>query len=123
MVMKNALALGLLLPLVLLMACATNAPAAAPQTAGERLFAQHCVACHTTSGDTVIVGPALAGIAGRAEARLAGLDAHAYIEQSILEPSAYISEGFNDLMPKTFGHILSQGELDALVDYLMTLDS
>lgn len=82
---------------------------------------QHCAACHTTSGDAVIVGPPLAGIADRAETRIAGMDGRAYIEQSILDPGAYINEGYNDLMPKTFGQILSPEEFNALVDFLVTL--
>ena len=30
-------------------------------------------------------------------------------------------EGFNDLMPKSFGTVLTSEELDALVAYLLTL--
>lgn len=120
MVKKQVLILPLFTLAALLAACSSNEPAGQRQD-GERLFAQHCAACHTTSGDTVIVGPALAGIAVRAETRVAGLNARAYIEQSILDPSGYVNEGFSDLMPKTFGQVLSLEELNALIEYLMTL--
>lgn len=112
---------------VLLVACsggssnAGSTPLSDEEALGEGLFRQHCASCHSAIGDTVIVGPPLAGIATTAESRVAGMDAHAYIEQSILEPSAYLNEGYQDLMPKTFGTILTGEELDALVAFLLTL--
>jgi cytochrome c oxidase subunit II len=72
-----------------------------------------CGGCHTladagTSGGT---GPNL-------DERLAGKD-EAFIEQSIVEPSAEIAEGFSDgIMPPNFGDTLKPAELDALVKYL-----
>lgn len=102
-----------------------NSPTAQPLTEqealGQQLFYQDCAACHTISGDAVVVGPALAGIATRAETRLAGLSAHDYIEQSILDPSAYLVTGFDDLMPKSWGTTLTGEQLDALVAFLLTL--
>jgi mono/diheme cytochrome c family protein len=112
---------------ILLVACsgatagAETAPLSDDEALGEGLFRQHCASCHSTVGDTVIVGPPLAGIGTTAETRVSGMDAHAYIEQSILDPSAYLNEGFQDLMPKTFGTVLTGEELDALVAFLLTL--
>jgi mono/diheme cytochrome c family protein len=91
------------------------------QAQGENLFYQDCAACHTIIGDAVVVGPALAGVATRAETRVPGLSAQDYIEQSILDPSAYLVEGFDDLMPKSWGTTLTGEELDALVAFLLTL--
>jgi mono/diheme cytochrome c family protein len=119
--------LPLLLFAFLLAACGSNADAtpqatlSEQQAKGEMLFYQDCAACHTIVGDAVVVGPALAGVATRAETRVAGLSAHDYIEQSILDPSAYLVEGFDDLMPKTWGTTLTGEELDALVAFLLTL--
>jgi mono/diheme cytochrome c family protein len=98
-----------------------STPLSDEEALGEGLFRQHCASCHSTIGDTVIVGPPLAGIATTAETRVAGMGSHAYVEQSILEPSAYVNEGYQDLMPKTFGTILTGEELDALVAFLLTL--
>lgn len=92
------------------------------QDLGRRLFGQHCASCHVTSGDTVIVGPSLAGIASEAGGRIPGMEPRAYLEQSILQPSAYLNSGYNDLMPQTFGQILSTEDLDALISYLFTLE-
>lgn len=116
--------IGLFLMAIGLSACAPSPAGAAlseQEQLGQRLFMQTCAACHSTSGDAVIVGPSLAGVATRAETRVAGLDARAYIEQSILDPSAYVNPGYNDLMPKTFGSVYTAEEIDALVAFLLTL--
>lgn len=125
---KRPTVIALLLACIFLAACGyststdlASTPLSAEQALGERLFGQHCASCHSASGDTVIVGPSLAGIATIAETRVAGMAAHAYIEQSILDPSVYINEGYQDLMPKTFGLILTGEEMDALVAFLLTL--
>jgi mono/diheme cytochrome c family protein len=107
-------------------ACSTGALApddlTKQETRGMRLFTANCASCHTTSGDSVIVGPPLAGIANRAVERVPGQSASEYLRTSIVEPDAYINEGFNDLMPKTFGSIFTDEEIEALVAFLMTLE-
>lgn len=70
----------------------------------------------------MIVGPALAGVATRAETRISGLSAEAYIRNSILEPGAYTVEGFPaEIMPRTLKDELSPDDLEAVVAYLLTL--
>lgn len=83
-----------------------------------------CIACHTVSGiSTAAIGPSLDGLASRAGDRVAGLDAEAYIRQSILEPNAYIVEGFEpDIMLQTFAESLNDEQLDNLVAWLLTLE-
>lgn len=88
---------------------------------GQSLFAIHCASCHSSSGGTAIVGPSLDGISTAAGGRVEGLDAGAYLTQSIVDPSAYLIEGFPDLMPRTFGQVLTSADLDALVSFLLTL--
>jgi mono/diheme cytochrome c family protein len=88
---------------------------------GEKLHKQYCASCHVINGDAVIVGPSLEGIATAAVNRVNGMDAQSYIEQSILEPSAYIPDGFSDLMPATYTETLSEDEFEALIAFLMTL--
>jgi mono/diheme cytochrome c family protein len=120
----------LILAAVLLAACGSsggdNSAPEAPtlneqETRGQQLFSQYCAACHSTIGDAVIVGPAMAGVATRAETRVAGLSAHEYMVESILDPSAYLVPGFDDLMPKTWGKTLTGEEMDALVAFMLTL--
>lgn len=94
-----------------------------PQVAeGKRVFSQNCGSCHAIDPDTVIVGPSLAGIAGRAETRLVGVSGRDYLLQSILNPEAYLVEGFDKLMPTDFGKRLTGEELDALLAYLLVLE-
>lgn len=92
-------------------------------TQGRGVFQSFCSRCHGTSGETVIVGPSLAGVATRAGGRVEGLDAEGYIRQSILTPNAYVVEGFpQDIMPGNFETELTAEKLDAVVAYLLTLE-
>lgn len=111
---------------VFLSAC-TGQAAAALETdirvaAGERLFTVYCSACHSTVPDAVVVGPSLAGIASRAETRIAGMDARSYIQQSIVDPQAYLVESYKNFMPPNFADTLENDEIEALIAYLFTLE-
>ena len=81
-----------------------------------------CSACHTidsVSQAAVAVGPNLSNIGGRADA--------AYIRESILDPNAVIAAACpagpcpSGVMPQTVGLLLSEEELDVLVQYLSSL--
>lgn len=89
---------------------------------GKQLFAPNCGSCHSTSPDTVIVGPSLAGVAGRTVSRVASQDAATYLMTSILQPGAFVVPGFDKLMPENFGKKLTGEEIDAIVAYLLTLE-
>lgn len=99
---------------------------------GERLFAQAtigannapgCITCHSLEPDVVIVGPSQAGLATRAQTRVAGMSAADYIHQSIVEPNAYIVEGFAEgLMYQNYGTDLTEQEINDLVAYTLTLE-
>jgi cytochrome c oxidase subunit II len=89
--------------------------AAAPD--GKTIFTDSgCGGCHelpdaNTTGGT---GPNL-------DEGLADKDA-AFIEKSIVDPSAFVAEGFQDgIMPKTYGKDLDPTDLKALVQYLSTV--
>lgn len=91
---------------------------------GRGLFTQFgCNACHALADADAhgAVGPALDGIAELAANHVPGLDARAYLEQSILEPGAYVVEGYPDgVMPTNFGERMRDDELQVLVDYLLS---
>ena len=89
---------------------------------GKLVFQANCSACHSTSPNVNIVGPSMSGIAERGGEIVAGMDARAYLEQSILDPGAYLSEGFNNMMPDTYGSSISEEDLDALITYIMTIE-
>jgi cytochrome c oxidase subunit 2 len=72
-----------------------------------------CGGCHALAdaGTTGGTGPDL-------DESLAGSD-EAFIEQSIVDPSAEIAEGYSDgIMPPNFDDTLQPAELDAVVKYL-----
>jgi cytochrome c oxidase subunit II len=94
-----------------------GAPAGGGTEAGKQVFASNnCASCHTLSdaGAKGTVGPDL-------DKALATKDA-AFIEKSIVDPSAFVAEGFQDgIMPKTYGKDLDPTDLKALVQYLSTV--
>jgi mono/diheme cytochrome c family protein len=92
------------------------------ESQGRGVFDTYCSRCHGTNSDTVVVGPSLRGIATRAGTRVAGLDAEAYIRDSILNPAAYTVDGFPaETMPRVFKDELAPEELDAVIAFLLTL--
>ena len=103
---------------------AAAAPAATPDplaAKGRGVFNARCATCHALEPGTVIIGPSLAGIATQAGTRMPGYDARAYLELSIMQPQAYIVDGFTDVMPRNFPKELTSEELDALIAFLLTL--
>ncbi len=89
---------------------------------GKQVFSRDCGACHSTTPDTVIVGPSLAGIASHADSRVEGQDAYTYLLTSVMQPEAYLVEGFENLMPASLSKQLTGEELDAVIAYLQTLE-
>lgn len=120
--------LCLILGLLFLAACgSTPDPTPPPPTLsplaqqGKQVFSRVCGACHSTTPDTIIVGPSLAGIASRAGNRVEGQDAYTYLLTSVMQPDAYMVEGFENLMPNNLSKQLTGEELDAVIAYLQTL--
>jgi cytochrome c oxidase subunit 2 len=91
-----------------------EAAAAAGSAQGKTLFTQQCGTCHALAdaGTTAEVGPDLDKV-------LAGKNAD-FIRKSIVDPNAEIAPGFQpNVMPGNFGELLSQQQLDSLVEYLL----
>jgi len=99
-------------------------PAAASTPPGADLFrAKGCVGCHDgpdAADSDVDVGPDLRLVSAVGAQRVAGLDARAYVRQSIQEPQAFVVPGFEPdpvgLMPAL---PLTAAEIDALVAWLV----
>jgi cytochrome c oxidase subunit 2 len=87
---------------------------------GAKTFASAgCGACHmlTKAGTDAQVGPSLDDLT--AAAQKAGMPVADYVRQSIVDPNAFVVEGYQPgVMPETFGESLSTDELDALVAYV-----
>jgi cytochrome c oxidase subunit II len=91
-----------------------EAAAAAGSAQGKTLFAQQCGTCHALAdaGTTAEVGPDLDKV-------LADKNAD-FIRKSIVDPNAELAPGFQpNVMPANFGELLSQQQLDSLVEYLL----
>lgn len=98
---------------------------AAGQVLFETFMAQAnfaCNTCHLVDSEAQLIGPGLQNVSVRGETRVAGLSAVEYIRQSIMEPSAYVVEGYPDmLMPQVYASIFTDAQIDDLVAYLMSL--
>src|SRR5439155_22756114 len=101
-----------------------------PQAGGEgvvlarSLFsAKGCTACHTIQEIPSArgnIGPDLSELGTRAGARKPGTSAHAYIEESILNPGAFLVPGYQNLMPSFQGQF-TPDQLETIIDYLSKL--
>lgn len=119
----------LLFSLIFLAACGGAVePTAVPtptltaqETLGKTVFQQNCASCHSNVADQIIVGPSLFGVGERAAGRVPDQDAETYLLTSIMNPSAYVVAGFDDLMPQSFAKSLTGEEIDAVIAYLLTL--
>ena len=121
---------GLAIAMLLLAACggSQGSPAASEigdPSAGRQVFETGgssqipCASCHTLDG-TALVGPSLQGIAERAATRRPDMSATEYLRESIISPSTYVVEGYDDVMNKDYGEKLSSEEIDNLIAFLMT---
>ncbi len=94
-------------------AAASTASATAYTDPVDIMNAYGCLACHEFNGGGLAMGPAFDGIGARVDAD--------YIRESILDPEASASEGFEGfpgVMPSTFGNQLTGSQLEALVQFL-----
>ena len=81
-----------------------------------------CRVCHSLEPGQALVGPSFYGIADRAGMSIPGMSAEEYLRQSILEPDAYIVEGFpSGQMLPNLEEILAEEQIDDLVAFLMNL--
>ncbi len=95
---------------------------AAPGAAGRAAMVKHgCIGCHTIqgfAGAAGTTGPELTNIGTVAETRKAGTSAADYIHESIAEPAAFVTPGYQPVMPKL---PVTEEEMAAIVEYLSSL--
>lgn len=81
-----------------------------------------CATCHRADSEERLIGPGLLNVSVRAESRVESLDTGQYIYQSIVNPGAYVVDGFPDqLMPQNWADIYSDEEIYDIIAYLFTL--
>lgn len=120
--------------LLLLIGCGSAAPRGAAAN-GEKLFlgelatansdATPCIGCHSvTAGEPPSIGPNLSNIGNRAGTTVAGQPADEYLRVSIVAPDTYLAAGFQEgIHPRTYGQLLTTGEINDLIAYMLTLKS
>jgi hypothetical protein len=77
-----------------------------------------CMNCHTLDGSEDD-GPSLLGISDRAGERVPELSAAEYIQQSIMDPRAFVVEDFSS-MGTINSLLLNEEEVDDLIAFLLT---
>jgi mono/diheme cytochrome c family protein len=95
----------------------------AEEKAGQALFTGKagCIGCHQIGAQGGVTGPPLTHIATVGETRKPGMDADAYITESIHTPNAFIVPGFPAGIMPPFGTLLTEPEMHSLEAYLLTL--
>lgn len=89
--------------------------------AGRAVFeAKGCVGCHIIQGVGGQVGPELTKIGEVGGTRKPGTSAQQYIEESLLNPTAFVVQGYPPIMPSFQGN-LTDKEKEDLLRYLLSL--
>lgn len=92
-------------------------------TEPEQIYtAAGCGGCHTftPAGTSASVGPDLDELASVADQREPGLSAEEYTEAAIVDPDAFVVDGFQPgVMPDNYGEQLDEEQITALVEYLL----
>ena len=95
-----------------------------PLVAGRVVFTNYgCGACHILDDANTggVVGPSLNGIGSSADGRVEGVEAVDYIRTSIIQTDDFVVDGYPPgVMPVDFGELMTEEELDVLVEYLLT---
>lgn len=130
--MRATLIVSFMLLLVLTACGGGGGPVVGDASRGESLYkqatigtksAEGCTSCHNQdeAEGPADKAPYTAGTATRAASRVPGMSAEEYIKESILNPNAYVVEGFKEGdMYQTFKDELSEQQIADLVAYLLT---
>ncbi len=78
-----------------------------------------CLACHGL-GRAGLRAPDLAGIGSQAAERIPGRSAEDYIRESLVNPCAYVVEGYDCIMPQTLQQTLGPAKISALIAFLQS---
>ena len=104
----------------------TPAPATsntAQLAAGKKVFTSSgCAACHTLkdAGASGTAGPDLDKVG--ADAKTAGMALAAYVQESIVDPNAYVVPGFSKgVMPPDFKTTLTAQQISDVVAYIVAV--
>ncbi len=94
-------------------------PAGNPEN-GARLFTTAgCAGCHSQKKGERLVGPSFYNLWNIAETRVPGMSAREYLYQSIVDPNAYVVEGYQPgLMQQNYAAILSPQQMADILAWI-----
>ena len=98
-----------------------------PDQGWEVLRRNNCNACHSSDGSK-LVGPSFLGSWGTTQTVLTGRDERQvavdeeYIKRSVFEPDADIVEGFNKGLMLSYEGMVTEQELELIIEYLKVLN-
>ncbi len=94
---------------------------------GQELHAsQGCVACHNVTGDAGGIGPTWKGMYNHDIPLADGTTVKGdeeYLKNSIVNPNLQVVQGYAaGLMPQTYGDVLTEDQIQYLIEYMKTLE-
>jgi mono/diheme cytochrome c family protein len=130
---------GLLVVLLVVAACGDGQADTTAQTAavgdpergrqiwddGGGVISGSCSGCHSIDGTENTIrppsnAPSWLGISERAGSTVPGLSAEMYLRESILDPAAYVVEGYTGGMASGYKFLLSEDDVNDLIAFMLT---
>ena len=99
-------------------------PAEMARLGAELATSQGCIACHNISGDPGGVGPTWKGSFGAERVFVDGSTAvvdEEYIKDSIVNPLNHVVEGYQPVMPASYGAVLTDLQISYIIEYIKSL--
>lgn len=92
-----------------------------PRSPQELRIAMGCAGCHSMDpdSDVQLPGPPQYNIHEIAGSRVEGQTAEEYVYESIVNPGAYLVEGYQNLMPGNFADQMTEEEIQGLVAWFL----
>lgn len=105
---------------------AVSSEASPAQQGYDVLRRNGCIACHSSDGSK-LVGPSFQGIWGETQTVTTGREERqiivdeAYVRSSIYDPNADVVEGYNQGLMLSYEGMVSEEEVELIIEYLKTL--
>jgi cytochrome c oxidase subunit 2 len=98
--------------------------AQSPEARGELLAKTNCISCHSVTAAALPIAPSWFGLFGSTSVFEDGSSVvvdEAYLQESIVNPLAKVVQGYQPVMPATYGSLLSESEIADIIAYIKTL--